>query len=1037
MLSDFDIDQWLAELGLAQYAEAFRENDVDGAVLKELTAEDLESIGVKSVGHRRKLLSAIAQIPRPPAHSSRQELRSSDASSLTIQEAERRQLTVMFVDLVGSTALSNQLDPEDMRSLLTDYQNAVAGAVAKFEGNVAKYMGDGVLCYFGYPSAHEDDAERAVRAGLAICAAVNAIATPSGAKLSARIGIATGLVVVGDLVGVGAAQEEAVVGDTPNLAARLQSLAAPGRVVVAPSTRRLVGDVFSFEDLGAQELKGIAGTHRAFAVLGEKASESRFEARTSGAISPLVGRQHELALMLERWSRAKLGEGQLLVLTGEAGIGKSRLTRAMIDSVTHEPHIRLSYQCSPYHSDSPLYPIIQQVAFAARFEPDDTNEDKLDRLERIVAGTKTDRALFAAMMGLDIEARYGPLGITAQQQRARTLEALATQLAALAADRPVLFVLEDAHWIDPTTLELIDLCLERVACSRVQMLITARPTFQHGFGGHPIVTKLALNKLGRDQVSEIVRRLTGGKAFPAEVLNVIADKTDGVPLFVEEMTKTLLESGELHETASAFELTGPLSRLTIPATLYDSLMARLDRLQPVKQVAQAAACIGRDFDYGLLKAILPLDDDALQDALDRLSRAELIFRRGTPPDAKYVFKHALVRDAAYENLLKTRRQSLHAKLAAVLEKEHAAPEILAQHAAAAGNNELAVRSWLAAGESAVSRSANQEAASHFRAAIRLLEDSPGLADHNALKLHLYSALTSVLMVSLGYGSDEVGKLASKTVELCRTLGDHKKLAAVLWQAWLFNYTRANLDYALAVARELHERMRDADDQTARIVAYTTLGLTLFARGEISAALEELETAVRTDQAAEGGAVAYQYGMDVGAAAFAYRAWCYAMLGRIAEAHESRKILLNRLERTKHIFTLARGLNWCSIISAVLGDWEDSGACATRAVAVAHEYDLKMVASLGRAMRSIAIAATEGDEISFAEARTSIAGYRETGARIQVPFLLSLIAEAAIRLDRPSIADEALTEAWSLVEQTKERQVASQIVDLRRRLKRSS
>lgn len=1027
------IDQWLSELGLSQYAAAFKANDIDSTLLCDLTAEDLESIGVVSVGHRRKLLAAISRIgnaglsePRTVASVPKAEVRA--------QEAERRQLTVMFVDLVGSTALSKQLDPEDMRSILIAYQNAVAGAVTRFEGNVAKYMGDGVLCYFGYPHAHEDDAERAVRAASAICGSINSQSTPAGSKLSVRIGIATGLVVVGDLIGAGAAQEEAVVGDTPNLAARLQAVAAPDQIVVAASTRRLVGDVFSFAEIGEQEFKGIAGKTPAFAVVGERVGESRFEARVSGAMSPLVGREQELALMMERWTRARSGEGQVVVLTGEAGIGKSRLTRAMIDAVSHTSHIRLSYQCSPYHADSPLYPVIQQLAFAAGFEPEDGNDDRLDRLERIVVGAEADRPLFAALMGLDFSKRYPSLNLTAQQQRTRTLDALAGQLTALALERPVFFVIEDAHWIDPTTLELLDLCLDRVARARVQMLITARPTFQHGFSGHPIVTKLALNKLGRDHVATIVQRLTGGKTFPVEVLDIIAEKTDGVPLFVEEMTKTVLESGELQETDSAFQLTGPLSRLTIPATLYDSLMARLDRLQPVKQVAQAAACIGRDFDYRLLKAILPLDDASLQDALDRLSSAELIFRRGMPPDARYIFKHALVRDAAYENLLKTRRQSLHAKLSEVLQREGAAPEILAQHAAAAGNAELAIRSWLAAGEAAASRSATREAASHFNAAIRLLEATPLLAERDELRLHLYSALTSVLMLSMGYGSEEVGKAAAKTVELCRTIGDDKTLAPVLWQAWLFNYTRANLDDALVIARELYDRMREAEDKTARIVAHVALGLTLFARGEISDALVELDEAVRADQSAEEAVtVAYRYGMDVGAAALAYRAWCHATLGQADDARKGRAALQSRLDRTKHVFTQARGLNWCSLISAALQDWENAVAFSARGSALAHQYDLKLVQSLGSAMQSIAASAAARDPSRLEQATAGIAAYRQTGARIQVPFLLGLVAEVALSLQEPAIAGTALAEALSLIEQTGERQVQPKLVALRHRL----
>ena len=622
-----DVAAWLQDLGLGQYEGRFRENEIEADVLRDLTEADLEKIGLP-LGPRKRILKAIANLgdeDKAPRRTSRGRPSPDDA-------AERRQLTVMFCDLVGSTALSARLDPEDMRHVIRGYQDACSGAVARYDGFVAKFMGDGILAYFGFPHAHEDDAERAVRAGLEIVDAVGTLKTRVMETLQVRIGIATGLVVVGDLVGQGAAQEQAVVGDTPNLAARLQGIALPGQVVMAEATRRLLGDVFDVTHLGGQSLKGIAGQPSAYRVISERFAESRFEARASGAMSNMVGRDHELALMLDRWKQAKAGEGQLVLLSGEAGIGKSRLARGMIDAVSSEPHIRVSYQCSPYHTGSPLYPVIQQLVFTAGIKPDDDNDDKLDRLEKVLVGAESDRPLLAALLGLQTEGHYGTLSLTPQQQRARTLQALVNQLVELSRGKPVLFVLEDAHWIDATTLELLDLCLDQVANARILMLVTTRPTFQHGFGGHPIVTKLALNRLGREQTTSIINRLTKGKMLPGELLGIIAAKTDGVPLFVEEITKTVLESGELRETASAYQLTGPLNRLAIPSTLYDSLMARLDRMQPVKEVAQTAACIGRDFDYGLLKAVSPLDDAALQDALERLTDAELIFSRGAPPE---------------------------------------------------------------------------------------------------------------------------------------------------------------------------------------------------------------------------------------------------------------------------------------------------------------------------------------------------------------------------------------------------------------------
>jgi predicted ATPase/class 3 adenylate cyclase len=1032
-----NIGQWLADLGLSQYEASFRSNDIDAEVLGELTGEDLERLGVTSIGHRRKLLTAIAK-----QKSGREPVSEPLAASGTIEkfarqhEAERRQLTVMFVDLVGSTALSKRLDPEDMRAVLTAYQNAVAGAVTRFEGNVAKCMGDGVLCYFGYPHAHEDDAERAVRAGLAISQAVKSIATPLGDKLAARVGISTGVVVVGDLVGAGPAQEEAVVGDTPNLAARLQGLAAPGQVVLASTTRHMLSDLFLFADLGLHELKGITGETPAFAVVGERASESRFEARSSKEMSPLIGRDHELALMLERWNRAKAGEGQAILLTGEAGIGKSRLTRGMIDALAGDPHTRISYQCSPYHSDSPLYPTIQQLTFAAGFAPDDTNDDKLDRLEKLMIGAEADRPLLAALLGIDFEARYGRLDLMPQQQRTRTLDACVRQLTTLAAQRPVFFVIEDAHWIDPTTLELIDRCLDKVERSRVTILITARPTFQHGFGGHPIVTKLALNRLGRDQVTAIVRRITGGKSFPEELLEIIAEKTDGVPLFVEEITKTILESGDLIESASSYEPARPLNHVVIPTTLYDSLMARLDRLPSIKEVAQTAACIGRHFDYRLLKSIVSLDDAALQNALDRLTAAELIFRRGTPPDATYLFKHALVRDAAYENLLKTRRRTIHSRLLEVLERDGAAPEILAHHAAAAGMDEIAMQHWLAAGESAASRSANKEAAGHFSAGITLLDNAKTGEANGILNLRLHSALTSVLMVTLGYGSEEVGRIGSRTVELSRRVGDSELLPPVLWQIYTFTYTRAKFNEAYDIARALRDRTQGAADPTAQMFGHIAMGLSLFALGEITAALEEFNSVVHIHEAAANVIVSYRYGLDGGAVGYGHQGWCLAMMDRADEARQSLERLVERLNHLNHAFTLGRGWCWCSTISAVLKDWSNAAAFAERAIATANQYELKLVLAQATTIQGIANAALQKSNRFFPAVRESIFSFKQTGALMQIPFLLCLMAEVALDLGDTSTAETAISEALSLGEQTGERQVEPALLAMRESLKQA-
>jgi tetratricopeptide (TPR) repeat protein len=576
---------------------------------------------------------------------------------------------------------------------------------------------------------------------------------------------------------------------------------------------------------------------------------------------------------------------------------------------------------------------------------------------------------------------------------------------------------------------MVDRCLDAVARSRVNILITARPTFQHGFGGHPIVTKLALNKLGRDQVVAVVQRLTGGKSFPDELLNIITDKTDGVPLFVEEMTKTILESGDLIETANSYKLARPLNRLVIPTTLYDSLMARLDRLQPVKEVAQTAACIGRDFDYQLLKSIVSLDHSALQDALERLAAAELIFRRGSPPDATYLFKHALVRDAAYENLLKTRRRTIHGKLLEVLQRDGAVPELLARHAAAAGMDETAVRHWLAAGEIAASRSANKEAATHLRAGIELLSRSATRSD-DRLDLKLHSALISVLMVTQGYGSDEVGQLSARTVELARRLDDEATLIAVLWQAWLFNYTRANHTRSMELARELNTRCHETADMESRIVAHVPLGCTLFSIGRLDDALAEMKDAIELYAQVKGRTVAYLYGMEIGVPAYGYSAWSLAALGREGEAVAMLDELLQVLSGLDHPFSLARGFNYCAAASLVLKDWQKAKLHAKRALDISLQHEQRFAATLSEAMYEVAQSYLGEGPQSLQKANHAIAACQQTGARTQIPFLFSQVAQAAMKLGDLSIARKAISQGIELVDQTGERQVAPALLKMR-------
>lgn len=673
------LSSWLRDIGLERYGPVFEDNGIDLRSVSLLSESDLEKLGVL-LGHRKILLNSISARDRD--ESSRTVAREARGTVLTQPSvsalSERRQLTVMFCDLVGSTSLSERFDPEELRDIVCAYQGAASEVIARFDGHIAQYLGDGLLIYFGHPVAHEDDAERAVRAGLGVVAAMSELnarlAENYDAHLSVRIGIHTGVVVVGE-VGARERREQLALGDTPNVAARLQALAEPDTVVISERTRQLVGGSFDYEDLGEHSLKGIGQPTRAWHITGLSEAASRFEAATRGGLTPLVGRDQEIGLVIERWQMAQRGEGQVVLLSGEPGIGKSRILSEVHNRLDREVSGTLRLHCSPYHVNSAFYPIIDNFERALKFGHKEAAAAKLDKLEALLVEQYgcplEDVRLIAPILSIPCQDRYGPLAMAPQQQKEETIRALVGVIEAAARRQPTLVIFEDAHWADSATLEVLELLIARVGALPLLMIITHRPEFQHSWSAHRHVSVLTLSRLSRDESGAIVTRVTEGKSLPAEVLEQIIAKTDGVPLYVEELTRSILEAGTLADAGNHYRYIGSTTRTAIPATLRDSLMARLDRVAPVKEIAQIGAAIGREFSYELLSAVANLPKGTLDDALKRLTDSGLAFSCGTGSETVYVFKHALVQDAAYDSLLKSRRRQLHREIAAWYERERA------------------------------------------------------------------------------------------------------------------------------------------------------------------------------------------------------------------------------------------------------------------------------------------------------------------------------------------------------------------------------
>jgi class 3 adenylate cyclase/predicted ATPase len=947
-------------------------------------------------------------------------------------EAERRHLTLLFCDLVDSTPLSVHLDPEELREVVRAYHAVCAEVIERFDGNIAQYLGDGLLVYFGYPQAHEDDALRAVRAGLGLIEALRPLQRrlqkEHKVSLAVRIGIHTGLVVVGD-IGEGPRHERLALGEAPNLAARLQGLASPNTVLISASTARLIQGWFVYELLGDQTLKGFTGPMRVYRVLAESGVQSRLDTVSTSGLTPLVGREREVEFLLERWEHVKQGTGSIVVLSGEAGIGKSRLVRAIQDRMAGQPYIRLECRCSPYAQHSALYPVIDLGRRLLQWQRDEPAEVTLGKLEAALTAYDVSLPevvpLLAALLSLPLSDRYMPLQLTPQRQKQKTLEAILALLVAHAAKQPMLFIVEDLHWVDPSTLELLTLFVDQAPKARILTVLSARPEFHPPWGPRIHMTSLILGHLPPAQVELMINQVAGGKRLPAEVCQQVVAKTDGVPLFVEELTKMVLESGLLREQADHYELQGSLPSLAIPTTLHDSLMARLDRLANAKEIAQLGATLGRSFSYELLQAVSPWGEEKLQDALARLMEAELLYLRGMPPHVTYVFKHALIQEAAYQSLLKSKRQQYHSQTAYVLaelfpEVTTTQPELLAHHYTEAGLLEQALPYWQRAGQRAVERSASGEAVSHFTKGLELLQSLPAAPDRAGQELALQLALGTSLRMVKGHTAPELETLYTRAYELSQQVGENRQQFSALVSLWRLSINRARILEASALAEQCVTLAQRGDDPGLLQEAYRMLGESLFFHGQPVLARTHLERGITLYDAQRGRMRAFSSGMEPGVICLSFLASTLWQLGYPEQALRRSHEAVSLAQESSHAFSLGLALNYASLLHVWRREVQFAKERAEAVITLSNDHGFIQVLSTGMVKRGWALATQGAVAEGIKQLLQGLTTIREIGQELPLSLHLALLAEAYRQGGQVDTALHVLDEALAHLDNTGER-----------------
>ena len=1014
------IREWLTGLGLAKYVDVFSKHEITFEVLADLTESDIDRLDLPT-GPRRKILIALEGLRDRP--STRSSNRFPDLK--LARDAERREITVMFCDLVGYTSLSRSIDPEKLQGLVRGYRVRCHDAVARYDGYVAQYQGDGLMAYFGWPIAHEDDAERSLRAALEIVHTVGRV--KAAPPLSVRIGVATGTVVVGEIVPGDPAEGRLAVGDTPNLAGRLQMVAAPGTIVIAPTTRMLVGAAFQLSALGECQLKGIAQPVPLWRVDALARPKGRFEAaRGAAALTPLVGRQSELSLLARCWSEACKGKGHVVSVCGDPGIGKSRLTRALREQIRHQPHMILSYQCSPYRVNSSLHPLIEQIEHVAGFARDDTVERKLDKLEAVLAGTPEQREaaapLIAGLLGLS-SLRYPSLKLSPLKRKEQTLEALADQAAALSLRMPILIVFEDAHWIDNTSLKALEVLVERLRTLRILLVVTYRPEFVPPWTSLPYAATISLDKLRPREGAELVANVARGKAFSPEALDAIVARTDGVPLFVEELTKSVLESslwGDTDDPGAARPLSTGLS---IPASIRASLLARLDRLSPVKSVIQVGACIGREFSPGLLARIPALRGRQIEEALQTLTEAGLLFRRCKAADRSYVFKHALVQDAAYESLLKSKRMQLHAQLAQVLEQDFTdrvaqEPELLAHHYTKAGNRAKAIPCWHDAGRLAADKEALQEAIGHFETALLLVKQSPRSSERDALELSIRESLNGAWISWRGWPAPEVRVNAAAILKLAKKQGTPASLLVGLYGIWINVLTRGRVAGSLRWAERLLAEGNKSGDLDLRVLGHTAAMISHFYLGRLTEAQEHGNRSVALYDAERAARWTQLTGHDTKTVFLGWSAHWTWMMGYPDQAVEISNEKDIHARRLGHALDLGYALTVGAYPFDYRSEPEQLMERVREADALAHEQGIPIVYQvMVPQVKGLALVRSRRLSEGIRLLSEGIENWIKLGGHTRVPYLKSVLAEALALQGDLGAALETIGEALAQIERT--------------------